>query len=55
MAGDPHRSKCVIKINQDQSFSYDEESIRFLANRVDLNAITGGSTAGNSTNGGPNP
>ena len=41
MAGDPRRSKRDVKLKQDQCFSYDEESIRFLANRVDLNKITG--------------
>ena len=41
MAGDPRRSTRIIKIRNDQSFVYDEESLRILTNRLEQNTFTG--------------
>ena len=41
MAGDPRRSTRIIKIRNDQSFVYDEESLRILNNRLEQNTFTG--------------
>ena len=41
MAEDPRRSTRTIKIRKDHNFVYDEESLRLLTNRLDLNTGSG--------------